>query len=1060
MHRPVLIPAGRLIMAMLLVLCTVPLTNGLAGARGAATSHLETIALMASPLSMAASRPAIEENRSDLQATTAVTPTATTATISVTPTSVVAGETVAIIGTGFTAGEAVDLQLVTTGTITGTRQLVFVRVDGKGTFAAEKVKVPGSTRTGKYLLRALGLTSLHVASQAIDVQAPVTTISVSTTTFAPNDVIKVMGSKFGPGEKVTIALATPSGSASLPLGQAQADASGAFSVSLHVPFGVQAGMLLLVATGQSTSRQVTVRVQVNASSATLVVAPTNALPGERVDVSGTHFQPGETVHIDLVALSTSTRIGTTQVNQAGSFSLKGVAIPANTPESTVSLVATGANSRLSASAQLKIGSRPANLTLTPDSIKAGGTLALRGHGFIPGETVTVVLSGGKLPPVTLGTALAGTDGSFGLGQLVVPTFVPAGQYSLKAIGQASGRVASGTLTVQAPPAAAPLISILDTSHRPNTPYSLSPGGFVQVAGSNFSPGAQITLVLAGGNGTISLVTVAANGGGALGPIGLTIPATTPAGSYALEARVGGNKVASVNTTVAFRTLRLTVTPGTLVPGSSVTVRGSGFAPGEQVVLALNGSALLTNPTTVLADANGNISLSFVVPETVTNGSNAITASGASSRASVTQSVQASLPTATRLYFANGDTTGNTQTVLTMLNANDVPSTVKLTFLYQNQAETTYSQVIPAHSVANADLGLAAGPGRRISTILEADRQISAVSTTSFAGGDNETTPGANGPSRIWYLAEGYTNGSFREFLTVMNPGTTFATIDVRFLPFNDRPAREARFVMQPRSNIQIDAGLYVPGQSISAIVTADHSVVVERSMRFGANGRGAHDKIGISTASTVWAFAQGESGPSRQTFFTILNPSQAAPAAVTATFFDQAGKPVGSKTIIVNPLRRGNIKLNDVLPNAQVATILTSNVPVVVERPIYQSSADLGSAPSGSVIFGRNGGAGSWAFPSGSTANGDRTLLYLFNPGTKPVAVTATFYTATGGTLKQALTLAPNSDTVLDLSSVQGLPAGPIGTVLRSTDSQSFIAEETVLNATAQRASSTQGIAQ
>ena len=451
MHRPVLILSGRLIMAMILILCTVPLTNGLAGAEGTATQHLAAIASMGSPLSTAASHPPMVQNRADLQITTAVTPTAAAATISVTPTTVVAGETVAIIGAGFTAGEAVDLQLVTTGAITGTRQLVFVRANGKGTFAAEKVKIPGSTRTGTYLLRALGLTSLHVASQAIEVQAPVTTISVSTTTFAPNDVIKVTGSKFGPGEKVTIALATPSGSASLPLGQAQADANGAFSVSLHVPFGVQAGMLLLVATGQSTSRQVAAHVQVNAPSATLVVAPTSALPGERVDVSGTHFQPGETVHIDLVALSTSARIGTTQANQAGGFSLKGVVIPANTPESTVSLVATGANSRLSASAQLKIGSRPANLTLTPDSLKAGDALALRGHGFIPGETVTVVLTGGKLPPVTLGTALAGTDGSFGLGNLVVPAFVPAGQYGLKAIGQASGRVATGRLTVQAPP---------------------------------------------------------------------------------------------------------------------------------------------------------------------------------------------------------------------------------------------------------------------------------------------------------------------------------------------------------------------------------------------------------------------------------------------------------------------------------------------------------------------------------------------------------------------------------------------------------------------------------
>src|SRR6202043_3488954 len=109
-------------------------------------------------------------------------------------------------------------------------------------------------------------------------------------------------------------------------------------------------------------------------------------------------------------------------------------------------------------------------------------------------------------------------------------------------------------------------------------------------------------------------------------------------------------------------------------------------------------------------------------------------------------------------------------------------------------------------------------------------------------------------------------------------------------------------------------------------------------------------------ASTIWLFAQGESSADRQTFFTILNPNQAAPAAVTATFFDKTGKPVGSQTIVVNPRRRGNIKLNDLLPSAEVAAVLTSNVPVVVERPLYQGPANLGLATSGSVIFGRNGG--------------------------------------------------------------------------------------------------------
>jgi hypothetical protein len=239
--------------------------------------------------------------------------------------------------------------------------------------------------------------------------------------------------------------------------------------------------------------------------------------------------------------------------------------------------------------------------------------------------------------------------------------------------------------------------------------------------------------------------------------------------------------------------------------------------------------------------------------------------------------------------------------------------------------------VQPHSLATVSLALAAGLSRHVSTILEADRQISAESTTTYGTGDAATA----GPARTWYLAEGYTNGSFSEQVAIMNPNATFATIDVRFLPFHNRPAREVRFVLQPLSNITIDAGQYMPGQSISTIVTANKPVVVERSMRFGAVGRSADVTMGATSASTVWLFAQGESSGNRQTFFTILNPNQAAPAAVTATFFDRTGRPIGSKTVIVNALRRGNIKLNAALPNAQVATVLTSNVPVVVERPAY-----------------------------------------------------------------------------------------------------------------------------
>jgi hypothetical protein len=396
----------------------------------------------------------------------------------------------------------------------------------------------------------------------------------------------------------------------------------------------------------------------------------------------------------------------------------------------------------------------------------------------------------------------------------------------------------------------------------------------------------------------------------------------------------------------------------------------------------------------------------------------------------------------------------------MLNPTGSPAHVTMTFLYEAGAPGQSTQVVPAHSVTSVDLALAAGYGRRISTIVEADQKISASSTITYGTADTASTPGASGPSNLWYLAEGYDNLGFSEELVIMNPSTHVATIDVRFLPFNNRPAQETRFVMQPRANIRINASQYIPNQSFSVIVTSDQNVVVERGLRFGAGGRGADDKIGTNSASAVWDFAYGDSAPDRQTFFTILNPNQASPAAVTATFFDRSGKPVGTKTVVVDALHRGNIKLNDVLANVKVATVMTSNVPVVVERPVYQSSPNLRSAPSGGVAFGRNGGGLAFAFPGLSTAGGDDARLYLFNPGVNTVTVHATFYTTTGTSATQDVTLPPNSDIVLSVNSVPGLSAGPLGAILRSGNNQAFVAEQTILNPTTQRFSSMEGIAQ
>jgi hypothetical protein len=324
-----------------------------------------------------------------------------------------------------------------------------------------------------------------------------------------------------------------------------------------------------------------------------------------------------------------------------------------------------------------------------------------------------------------------------------------------------------------------------------------------------------------------------------------------------------------------------------------------------------------------------------------------------------------------------------------------------------------------------------------------------------------TALGARAPGTLWYMAEGDTGGSFSENQTLMNPNTRFVTVDIRFLPFNGRPLKEVRFTIGPRSLIRFDAGLYMPAQSISAIVTANAGVVVERTVRFGINRRGAHDAVGIAQASTIWLFAQGNTAPDRQTFLTVLNPNPAAPAVVTATLYDATGRAVGTRTIMVQALRRGNIKLNDIVSQADVSVVVASSVPVVVERPQYLGPADLGRAIAGSDEFGRNGTAATWTFPTGDTSGQTQQQFSLFNPGLQTIQVTATFYPATGDTpITRTLQIDPFHRALLLANTLPGLPAGAFGAVMTSTSGHTFIAEQRTSNGVEGRLSSTQGIAQ
>jgi hypothetical protein len=241
-------------------------------------------------------------------------------------------------------------------------------------------------------------------------------------------------------------------------------------------------------------------------------------------------------------------------------------------------------------------------------------------------------------------------------------------------------------------------------------------------------------------------------------------------------------------------------------------------------------------------------------------------------------------------------------------------------------------------------------------------------------------------------------------------------------------------------------------------------------MTFGPGGYGTTGKEAVLAPSTVWMFAEGSTEHDYETFFTILNPSDQQAATVTASFFDERGVPLGNRTIVIEPLHRGNIKLNEIFPRGvRVATLLSSSVPVVAERPLYfgppnsvgASSTQFGrsSPASGSDVFGRNGGGVRWTFAGGNTAPGFDEFVLLFNPNLTRADVSAVFYTPDGKTVRQSYSLEPMSRETIYVNSIDGLPRGHHGIVLTTTNGRAFIAEQTLLYRGISAASSTQGIA-
>ena len=274
-------------------------------------------------------------------------------------------------------------------------------------------------------------------------------------------------------------------------------------------------------------------------------------------------------------------------------------------------------------------------------------------------------------------------------------------------------------------------------------------------------------------------------------------------------------------------------------------------------------------------------------------------------------------------------------------------------------------------------------------------------------------------AKQWYFAEGTTREGFQEWLTILNPNLEAVDFTVTYaFPGSEAVKKDYRVEEESRLSIEVACEVGMD-RDVSVSIESPLPIMVERPMYFlyGERWAGGHVSGGINQPSTTWYFAEGYTGPGFEEWLCLLNPGQ-QPATVKIAYLSQGGL-LAEEERVVLPSRRDTVFVNDVVgPDKEISIQVTSDQPVVAERPIYFLYHDVWAG--GHVSTGANQPSTTWYFAEGFTGEGFEEWLCLLNPNPEPNLVHITYQTLEGANISDEELLPPLSRRTVDVNTRAG----------------------------------------
>ncbi len=268
--------------------------------------------------------------------------------------------------------------------------------------------------------------------------------------------------------------------------------------------------------------------------------------------------------------------------------------------------------------------------------------------------------------------------------------------------------------------------------------------------------------------------------------------------------------------------------------------------------------------------------------------------------------------------------------------------------------------------------------------------------------------GSVNPSTTWYFAEGRTDSNFHEYLSLENPQTGSAEVNVTYMMSNGHVYTRSHIV-PGKSRYSIMVNQDCPeGGDVSIKLDSTLPVIAERPMyfRYGGAWSGGHCVAGATHSATNWYFAEGYTAKDFVEYLTIQNPND-SDTPLTVNYMMANGHNY-SKSHLVPAKSRYSISVNTDCPEkGELSIKLDSTLPVIAERPMYFNYR--GSWNGGHCVMGVNGAATNWYFAEGYTGYGFEEYLTIQNPNDGAATLNVNYMMSNGNNYLKTHVVQPRS---------------------------------------------------